>query len=88
MVLSKLALTNRVPREYNAQVLTGIVRDIEQQVNQLTEGSANAYHGAVTGIPTSTAALGDWAKEASPVSGGYFGYVYTTTGWKGFGLIA
>jgi hypothetical protein len=87
--LSKLSIVDRVPSEYNRQVITAIVRAIEQQVNQLSEGSANAYHGAVTGIPTSTAvALGDWAKEASPVSGGYFGYVYTTTGWKGFGLIA
>jgi hypothetical protein len=87
--LSKLALVDRVPSEYNRQVITALFRLIEQQVNQLSEGSANAYHGAVTGIPTSTeVALGDWAKEAAPTSGGYFGYVYTTTGWKGFGVIA
>ena len=84
----KLALVDRVPSEYNRPVITSLFRLIEQQVNQLTEGSANAYHGKVTGIPTTTAALGDWAKEATPTSGGYFGYVYTTTGWKGFGVIA
>ena len=86
--MSKLNLLQRIPRQYESSVFTEIFGQIERQVNQLTEGSANAYHGAVTGIPTSTAALGDWAKEASPVSGGYFGYVYTTTGWKGFGVIA
>ena len=86
--MSKLNLLQRIPRQYESSVFTEIFGQIERQVNQLTEGSANAYHGAVTGIPTSTAALGDWAKEASPTSGGYFGYVYTTTGWKGFGVIA
>lgn len=86
--MSKLNLLQRIPRQYESSVFTEIFGQIERQVNQLTEGSANAYHGAVTGLPTSTAALGDWAKEASPASGGYFGYVYTTTGWKGFGLIA
>ncbi len=86
--MSKLFLVDRVPSEYDRQSITAIVRLIEQQLNQLSEGSANAYHGKVTGIPTSTAALGDWAKEAAPASGGYFGYVYTATGWKGFGVIA
>lgn len=86
--MSKLALSQRIPRAYDPQIFTEIVRQFEAQVNALSEGSAFAYHGSVIGIPTSTAGLGDWAKEASPVSGGYFGYVYTTTGWKGFGVIA
>lgn len=86
--MSKLTLVDRVPNEYNRATITALFRQIEQQVNQLTEGSANAYHGAVSGLPTSQAALGDWVKEAAPTSGGYFGYIYTTTGWKGFGPIA
>lgn len=86
--MSKLAISQRVPRQYDSQTLTELFRQLEQQVNALSEGSAFAYHGSVSGIPTTTVGLGDWAKEASPVSGGYFGYVYTTTGWKGFGVIA
>lgn len=86
--MSKLAISQRVPRTYDPLTITELFRQLEQQVNALAEGSAFAYHGAVAGIPSTTAGLGDWAKEASPVSGGYFGYVYTTTGWKGFGAIA
>ncbi len=91
--MSKLALKDRVPREYNPQIFVEIVRQIEAQLNQLTEGRASAYHGSATAAPsTGDWVKGDWVKNSNPTSGGYFGFVCITTGtpgtWKGFGTIA
>ncbi len=70
-----------------------ILRQLEDQINNLTEGRASAYHGAATAAPTTGAwVVGDWIKVSNPTSGGYFGYVCTVAGspgtWKGFGTIA
>lgn len=91
--MSKLALRDRVPRQYDPQIFTEIVRQIQDQLNALTEGRAGAYHGSMSGAPTTGEWVrGDWVKVTAPSSGGYFGYVCTASGspgtWKGFGAIA
>jgi hypothetical protein len=91
--MSKLFLKDRVPREYDPQIWTEIVRQLQEQVNQLTEGRASAYHGSATAAPTTGDwVIGDWVKFSNPTSGGYFGAVCTVSGspgtWKSFGLIA
>jgi hypothetical protein len=91
--LSKLLLNQRVPRQYDAQIFTEIVRQFQDQLNALTEGRAGAYHGAATAAPTTGEwVIGDWVKNSAPASAGYFGFVCTVSGtpgtWKGFGVIA
>jgi hypothetical protein len=56
--VSKLALANSVPRDYNAATFQNIVSLLEQQANRLAEGSITARHGAMTAAPT----LGTWVK--------------------------
>lgn len=89
--MSKLALANRVPREYDAATFQDIVRLLEQQANKLAEGSIAARHAAMTAAPT----LGTWVKgdtvdNSAPglvtVSGGNYvlmGWICTTSGLPG-----
>jgi hypothetical protein len=91
--MSKLFLKDRVPRTYDPQIFTDLILQLESQVNRLSEGRASAYHGSMTGAPTTGEwIIGDWVKVTAPTSGGFFGYVCTASGtpgtWKGFGLIA
>ena len=91
--MSKLTLSQRVPRVYDSAIITELFRMIEAQVNQLTEGRASAYHGAMSAAPaTGTWVVGDWVKNSAPASAGYFGFVCTVGGtpgtWRGFGVIA
>lgn len=91
--MSRLYLRDRVPREYNAQIMVQLMQEIQDQLNRLSEGNASAYHGAATAAPTIGAWVrGDWVKNSAPSSAGYFGFVCTVSGtpgtWKSFGLIA
>lgn len=90
--MSKLSLTQRVPRQYDPQIISELFRLVELQLNTLTEGRASAYHGSATAAPTTGAwVIGDWIKNSAPASAGYFGFVCTVSGspgtWKSFGLI-
>lgn len=86
--MSKLNLKDRVPRNYDAAEFADLLYSIQDQVNRLTEGRQSAYHGASTAAPsTGTWVSGDWVKNSAPTAGGYFGWVYTPSGWKGFGVI-
>jgi hypothetical protein len=38
-------------------------------------------------MPTEAASIGDRVYNADPESGGYVGWVYTASGWTGFGQI-
>lgn len=91
--MSKLTLKDRVPREYDPQIFTEIVRQVETQVNNLSEGRAAAYHGGMTAAPTTgTWVRGDWVFNSAPTSGGYWGFTCVVGGtpgtWKGFAAIA
>jgi hypothetical protein len=90
--MSKLVLKDRVPRTYDPQTIAELFRQIEAQLNQLTEGRASAYHGAMNAAPTTGDWVrGDWVKNSEPSASGYFGWVCVTGGtpgtWKGFGVI-
>ena len=89
----KLAVSQRVPSQWNREAIADILRSIEMQVNLLAEGKSSAYHGAGTAAPTAgTFARGDWVKNSEPSAGGVFGWVCVTGGtpgtWKTFGAIA
>ena len=91
--MSKLFLKDRVPRTYDPQIFAEIIRQLQDQLNALTEGRAAAYHGSMAAAPTTGDWVrGDWVKVTAPSSGGYFGYVCVASGapgtWRGFGLIA
>jgi len=88
----RLALKDRIPREYNPQIMVELFQLLQDQLNRLSEGNASAYHGAATAAPTNgTWVRGDWVKNIAPSSAGYFGFVCTVAGtpgtWKGFGVI-
>lgn len=67
----------------NAQPeLLRLLRDLNKQVNAITEGQGHAFHGAMTAAPTS----GDWSisdvvKNSAPVVAGAGGSQYVVTGW-------
>lgn len=91
--MSKLTLRERLTQGYDYRALYEIISKLEDQVNNLSEGRASAYHGALTAAPTTgTWVVGDWIKNSAPASAGYFGFVCTVSGtpgtWKGFGVIA
>jgi hypothetical protein len=91
--VSKVNVSSRLPREYDYAALADILRQIEAQLNLLSEGRQSAYHGSMTAAPTTgTWTKGDWIKNSNPASAGYFGFVCTASGtpgtWKSFGLIA
>lgn len=83
--MSKLALVNRVPRQYDAASIQEIVRLIEQQENQHAEGRINARHGAMTAAPTlGTGVKGDivWNSNPSETSNAVTGESYIILGWE------
>lgn len=89
----RLVIANRIPRDWNRELMVELIGQMERQINLLTEGNGAAYHGALSAAPTTgTWARGDWVKNSAPASAGYFGFVCTAAGtpgtWKGFGLIA
>lgn len=91
--MSKLSLRDRLPVGYDYRALFDIISRLEDQINNLSEGRASAYHGAASAAPTTGSwVVGDWVKNSAPTSTGYFGFVCTVSGtpgtWKGFGVIA
>lgn len=60
--MSRLSLGQNIPREFDCQVVTNIIRAICIQVNQLSEGQLSARYNAQASVPTGTAvayAVGD-----------------------------
>lgn len=80
--MSKLALSDRVPRKYDAASIQDIVRQVEQQMNRLTEGAIDARHGAKTAAPTfGTWVKGDLVDNSSPTTVADSVADYVITGW-------
>jgi hypothetical protein len=80
--LSKLSNTFKVPREYVFSVWSEIVRNLDQQVNRLSEGRIDARHTASTAAPTTgTYAQGDIVWNSSPSELGSGGSKYVILGW-------
>ena len=58
--MSKLALEQQVPAQYDKAAISGIVRAITGQVNSLSEGALQARYQAQVSVPVSVAAgVGD-----------------------------
>ena len=68
--MSRLVLDLVVPANYNRQAMQDIVRQLCQQVNQLSEGAIQARYSASTSAPSGSAvpyAVGDitWDSNAT-----------------------
>lgn len=77
------------PNVPNAQPeLLRLLRDINKQVNAITEGQGHAFHGAMTAAPTTgDHATGDTERNSSPALGEYAGWVYCASSFIGYGQI-
>lgn len=59
-----------------------ILRDIAQQLNNVTEGRQSAMHGSLTAAPTTgNYAQGDSVRNSAPAEAGVAGSKYVVTGW-------
>jgi hypothetical protein len=90
--MTRLALVNRIPRQYDTAAMQEVIRQIEQQANALAEGSITARHAAMTSFPTTgSAARGDIVWNSTPSDTGFIGWVCTVSGspgtWVGFGAV-
>ena len=72
------------PNIPNAQPeLLRLLRDINKQVNAITEGQNHAFHGAMASVPTTTEhAIGDFVLNSAPVEAGTAGSKYLVHGWR------
>lgn len=69
------------------RTLTNYLRDVTNQLNNMTEGQCAAVTNATLAPPTQgTYAQGDFVRNAKPVAGAPFGWVCTAGGnpgtWK------
>lgn len=80
--MSKLSESNKVPAQYDAGLWKMIVRELERQVNGVTEGYISSFHNAYTAAPTTgTWAVGDFIKNSAPAEAGSAGSKYVIIGW-------
>lgn len=78
----KLAISNNVPREWNPDRMTLLLRQIEAQVNALAEGRLTGRHFTMASIPTvGDFGLGDIVWKSSPAEAGGAGSKYVIMGW-------
>lgn len=78
----KLYLRNKIPAQYNVQVLQKIVSEIEFQLNNLSSGVAIATNNLATSAPTTGEyAVGDFVKNSTPSELGSASSKYIITGW-------
>lgn len=90
--MSKVAISDRLPQQYDRGHMVRLLREMENQLHLLSTGESGAYYGSATAAPTTgTHNVGDWVKNSAPAAQGYFGWVCVTAGapgtWKGFGVI-
>jgi hypothetical protein len=79
----KLVVNQRTPYTYIASSFFAIFRDIETQVNGLSEGLQAASYLATTAAPTTGEhALGDFILNSSPSELGGAGSKYIIHGWR------
>ena len=82
--MAKLNLAIRTPSTYLRAIVQALLRDIEQQVNALSEGRITASYNAFTATPTGTAQAymqGDYVKNSAPTEKGSSGSKYVVKGW-------
>lgn len=80
--MSKLNLSLRTPDQFNKQSDFDLRKQVENQVNALTEGRLSAIHNAMTSAPVSgDYAVGDFVKNSAPSEIGLIGSKYVIDGW-------
>jgi hypothetical protein len=80
--MPRLALRQRVPAEYNRQVIDAIIADLQNQINNLSEGMLTARYNAQTTFPTTgTYNVGDIVYNATPSELGMPGSKYILLAW-------
>lgn len=68
--MSKLSIDQKTPREYNQATFVDILRAIQGQVNNLSEGKIAAKYNAQSSVPSSLAAqvsfaVGDFIPDSN-----------------------
>lgn len=80
--MSKLNLALRTPDSFNKQSEYEFRRDVQNQVNGLTEGRISAVYNAMSSAPVNgDYAVGDFVKNSTPSELGIIGSKYIITGW-------
>ena len=88
----RLTVSQRIQPTYDVQTFASVLRDIETQVNQLTEGRVSAVTNATTAAPTAQSyKSGDFVKNSTPsvqtqsnaMSYVILGWLNTTSGTPG-----
>lgn len=80
--MSKLLLSVRIPPAYDRQTWADILRQVERQVNSLSEGALAGHYSAYTSQPTTgTHATGDFIRNSAPTVLGTAPDQYIVYGW-------
>ena len=78
----KLTLDVRVPQNYDKARLTELFRDIQTQLNMLSEEGIDAHYGAKTSVPTTgVGKKGDFVRNQTPSEAGSVSSKYVVLGW-------
>ena len=80
--MSKLSLHQRTPKEYDPQALSKLFKEIEQQVNMLSEGLISGKYTSRTAVPVNgNYKRGDFVTNSSTLELGTVGAKYVVAGW-------
>jgi len=80
--MSKLNLTPRIPEQYSRGHFTDMFRDVENQVNQLSEGQIVARYASKTAAPViGDYKQGDLVYNTAPSELGTASSKYVILGW-------
>lgn len=80
--MSKVGVTWKVPRNYNAERMEELFRQLEEQINALSEGKITARYTSRSATPTGTGfAKGDFVINSEPAELGTTGGKYVVGGW-------
>lgn len=83
--MSKVAVANRVPRNYDPQAIADLFRSLETQINLLSEGKVTATYNAHTAAPSGSAQpfqWGDFVKNTKPTEVSQTAIAnYVVAGW-------
>lgn len=78
----KLATSKSLPQEYNRGFIARLLQQIDDQVNNLTDGKVNAVTNSYTAAPTGgTHAVGDFVRNTNTVEIGTAPSAYVILGW-------
>lgn len=78
----KLATSKSLPQEYSRGYLARLLQQIDDQVNNLTDGKVNAVTNSYTAAPTAgNHAVGDFVRNTNTVEIGTEPNNYVILGW-------